>query len=596
MAIRWANFEYGVVDTTWPTHVEEQERLLNCTHWYRLQAHTNIPNYWPYLGAFRLRGRLEDCELHVFRRGQDRIFVARAVSDNVLWLNVTLSSHKEALKATRTFAMSVEVIGSIYIPARAVRGLALSDRSVDWTEIGVDRAEKMDGTGLRSQVAKEAIKVMQKYLERHEQFQRFDQNSGPPRSSPEGRRAAAQTREGKETKHRFYFIPLKAVVNDRLGARFERKLAQLRTHVTPSLVTPSLVFHGAPSQEPQAVVMTGRNELMARTVRRADRAWVALAAVTAARESCEVSQWLQEEAVDQGYHVLCISEQEPIQLYVEGLQSQMLQLQGGKLVERLEEKLHIRRHLEFLEEGQSTVTQWPKQSWAVFTSEGERWRPEELDELVEGYRGVALLFEGGVWRWPPVRPGFRRSVLPGVVLETVATRPALFSLDLAPESGTADASASRLLRHAAATAERRLFRSETESQVSEERTSDQAWLSYGSTPELRELKDFTARVLRIPATYFEEKLQVLRYQKGQYYDAHRDYWDPAEFPYEDRFLHANSQTWLMRHATFFWYLQRPEKGRLGMQLLEWKAGRPGSHGRMEGPFPGTNGQPAIHVE
>ena len=43
--------------------------------------------------------------------------------------------------------------------------------------------------------------------------------------------------------------------------------------------------------------------------------------------------------------------EEPIQLYVEGLQSQMLQLQGGKLVERLEEKLHIRRHLEFLEEG-----------------------------------------------------------------------------------------------------------------------------------------------------------------------------------------------------------------------------------------------------
>ena len=27
-----------------------------------------------------------------------------------------------------------------------------------------------------------------------------------------------------------------------------------------------------------------------------------------------------------------------------------------------------------------------------------------------------------------------------------------------------------------------------------------------------------------------------------------------------------------------------------------EAGRPGSHGRMEGPFPGTNGQPAIHVE
>ena len=45
---------------------------------------------------------------------------------------------------------------------------------------------------------------------------------------------------------------------------------------------------------------------MARTMRRADRAWVALAAVTAARESCEVSQWLQEEAVDQG-NMVCVS-------------------------------------------------------------------------------------------------------------------------------------------------------------------------------------------------------------------------------------------------------------------------------------------------
>ena len=56
------------------------------------------------------------------------------------------------------------------------------------------------------------------------------------------------------------------------------------------------------------------------------------------------------------------------------------------------------------------------------------------------------------------------------------------------------------------------------------------------------------------------RLQVLRYKQGQYYEAHRDFWDPAEFPYEDRFLHPVSQTWLMRHATLLWYLQRPERG------------------------------------
>ena len=27
---------------------------------------------------------------------------------------------------------------------------------------------------------------------------------------------------------------------------------------------------------------------------------------------------------------------------------------------------------------------------------------------------------------------------------------------------------------------------------------------------------------------------MLRYKQNQFYDAHRDYWDPSEFPYEDR--------------------------------------------------------------
>eukprot|EP00913_Durusdinium_trenchii_P026525 g24885.t1 len=284
------------------------------------------------------------------------------------------------LTLTEALRLAQSVAGRWMAPVSAsfVPRLFLAASPGSWLGLRQETASLVLDFFSPQQAAKEAIKVMQKYLERHEQFQRFDQNSGPPRSSPEGRRAAAQTREGS---------PKPPYQTGRPGSPGTR-----------------------PAWPPFAHVGLVSSELMARTVRRADRAWVALAAVTAARESCEVSQWLQEEAVDQGYHVLCISEQdeflgkalgrrsspsrpcrpdstrreEPIQLYVEGLQSQMLQLQGGKLVERLEEKLHIRRHLEFLEEGQSTVTQWPKQSWAVFTSEGERWRPEELDELVEG--------------------------------------------------------------------------------------------------------------------------------------------------------------------------------------------------------------------
>ena len=103
----------------------------------------------------------------------------------------------------------------------------------------------------------------------------------------------------------------------------------------------------------------------------------------------------------------------------------------------------------------------------------------------------------------------------------------------------------------------------------------------------------TSQVLRIPESYFEEKslgqhmwnfwnivkillgsfwfiqlesrLQVLRYKLGQYYDAHRDYWDPSEFPDKQRFLHPQSRTWNMRHATLLWYLQRPEEGAIRVE-------------------------------
>ena len=115
------NFECAVVDAAWPADLEEQEQLVRCIHcadWCRVRARTVVPNHRPYLGAVRVRGRLEECELHVYLRGPDRLWIARPVSENVLWLNVTLTSHKKALKATFNFAMSGEVIGSVYMPER----------------------------------------------------------------------------------------------------------------------------------------------------------------------------------------------------------------------------------------------------------------------------------------------------------------------------------------------------------------------------------------------------------------------------------------------------------------------------------------------
>ena len=59
---------------------------------------------------------------------------------------------------------TASLVLDFFSPQQAVRGLALSDRSVDWTEIGVDRAEKMDGTGLRSQVVSLDTHTLSRYV------------------------------------------------------------------------------------------------------------------------------------------------------------------------------------------------------------------------------------------------------------------------------------------------------------------------------------------------------------------------------------------------------------------------------------------------
>ena len=55
----------------------------------------------------------------------------------------------------------------------------------------------------------------------------------------------------------------------------------------------------------------------------------------------------------------------------------------------------------------------------------------------------------------------------------------------------------KLLTDVVKTSETNLFRSITEGKVSDTRTSDQTWLSYSSTQELRDLHNFTVQVRSI---------------------------------------------------------------------------------------------------
>lgn len=294
--------------------------------------------------------------------------------------------------------------------------------------------------------------------------------------------------------------------------------------------------------------------------------------------ACDLDPWLQGEAgADRGYHVLCVHQgwaEVHVNGVAEGTADTLKLAVNSSLPDELEASLKIKKYLVFKPTRQPNgqgvwkggALKWRKQSWALYTSGGERLDLSKVGETLGSYEGVVLLFEGGIWRWPSVRVGHERPVLPGVSLRTVSMRPALFQLVFS-ESGDRKGSVSNqdrlsieLLNGVTDLAKTRLQRSLTENRVDRVRTSEQTWLSYQATEGIAMLQRQTEKLLHIPASYFEENLQVLRYLKDQFYDAHRDYWDPREFPDPTRFLHPVSKLWMMRHATVLWFLNAGEAG------------------------------------
>eukprot|EP00438_Fugacium_kawagutii_P026692 Skav219950 [mRNA] locus=scaffold2879:148030:149347:+ [translate_table: standard] len=107
--------------------------------------------------------------------------------------------------------------------------------------------------------------------------------------------------------------------------------------------------------------------------------------------ACDLTEWLNEEPeADKGYHVLCVTDL--VTVHVNGFVGcSTLELPlSAELPEKLEQQLKLRSRLRFHRDGRPVA--WPKQSWAVFTTAGERWTPEQLVQKAAANRGA-----GGTW-------------------------------------------------------------------------------------------------------------------------------------------------------------------------------------------------------
>lgn len=290
---------------------------------------------------------------------------------------------------------------------------------------------------------------------------------------------------------------------------------------------------------------------------------------------CKLEGWASERPApgggEDGYHVVCALSASEALVYQGGVASEEplrtdLVSDSGQdvLRESLGRVLRFPGNIVYQDPAKGRKLEWKRRPWVLYTTKGAR--------LPVGKEGAALakffskrkkpvtllMFEGGAWRWPTIREGYVRPVMQGINLITVSRQPALFEvvidLDKVAE-GDGDELSIELLSDVVDVAEPKLLASAAHGK---DRTSQQTFLDYDTDPKLQQLRWGSAVLARLPQENFEH-LQVVRYETDQYYDAHRDYWDPREFPNIPQFTGRDGY-WNQRHATLLWYLRPPGSG------------------------------------
>ena len=287
-------------------------------------------------------------------------------------------------------------------------------------------------------------------------------------------------------------------------------------------------------------------------------------------EGCNVNEWVPDES-DRGYWVLCVESEERLNVY-ENIGKKPITIRNFENIrENLRRELNIQSTYTF-----SVISKhvndkemtFRKQPFAIYEVSSDTVRRLDPGKETLSQGKIYVLIEGGMWRWPPMRVGYKRELSPDFELETLAVRPALFRLEVS----------SRVRQHVSDVLQIVESRKMKRSQISgkggrnkidlRRRSSYTSFVSYEESPALMELLHMTARdVLHVDAGFehdgtggFESDIQTVQYKKKGHYDAHRDYFHPMEYPHEfskSRFVSPNGY-WKNRHATVLWYLQQPD--------------------------------------
>jgi prolyl 4-hydroxylase len=194
------------------------------------------------------------------------------------------------------------------------------------------------------------------------------------------------------------------------------------------------------------------------------------------------------------------------------------------------------------------------QPWAIFSPDGELLVKEDNPQVnMEGFAkmGMVLVFQGGQFIWPGVRIGFKRtiqlySIMPAgsppmdpsknrtATLETLSLEPLVFSVEGFLEDHECDwiqQEATPTLQYSQVT----LMDMDKGRPASDFRTSQSTFLTCNNHEVIKDIDYRTASLVRLPR-FHQETVQVLRYQGGEKYDAHHDYFDPQLYQSDENTL------------------------------------------------------------
>jgi len=225
--------------------------------------------------------------------------------------------------------------------------------------------------------------------------------------------------------------------------------------------------------------------------------------------------------------------------------------------------LHNKNRYDRLKKAKERKNRW-KGGFAFFKVK-DLQRPPEPVKSATDLSGLILALEGGSFIWPGIKVGFRRNITLtsadaedlSLELLTKSLKPLVIEVSSFVDGSVCKHIINKALPHVAKSAV-----SHMDHDVGKPDTNWRSSSTYfmPSDDEVLRLLDKRVSALTVTRRVQQEYAQVLRYQKGERYAAHHDYFDVNLYKQSADIMRLTKKGFFNRLVTVFFYLTNVEEG------------------------------------